>query len=194
MLICFRDIDFSEIWIKVQQLLFKFGNIVCKMTAIFFRSQYFTWVSLSRVPIHPSHHRWAQLADHPFPKSLRMCSSTQAGSWKPHNQMWRSKCKRTLRDYMLGACVPQGLQGFLGNQRNVDARDQKNLKRTWKSAIGVVSMLFSKLFYPPPTHTYPPDHNVYHARTHLREKGIFFAKSRKRGYFAGTSPRNFEKG
>ena len=45
-----------------------------------------------------------------------------------------------------------------------------------------------------------PDQNVYHARTHFREKkGIFQWEARireikKRGHFADIRPRNFEKG
>ena len=56
----------------------------------------------------------------------------------------------------------------------------------------------------PPASTQPtttPDQNVYHARTHFREKsGYFFdgrcelVKSRKRFHLAGTSARNFENG
>ena len=44
-----------------------------------------------------------------------------------------------------------------------------------------------------------PDQNVYHARTHRREKGVFFQwearirEIKKKGHFVGMSPRNFEK-
>ena len=44
----------------------------------------------------------------------------------------------------------------------------------------------------------PPDQNVYHARTHAREKRCDFpkvgTKSRNRGNFSGINRRNFEKG